>query len=120
MDRGTARHDGGDEAFGSSDVPRSSIGNLNSFFINVYSVFEATVMVSRAAMVTVLVVFVVAARFAVVVVVHVLIVLAFSRRRMSFEDASKSVVVEVLVQTGANSRVVITVGGQLLGEVAGV
>lgn len=123
VDGGTARHDGGDKALSGCDVPGSGIGDLYSFFINGASVVAVAVAL-RAVKMAVLVrlVFarcVVAVVVDVVVVVHVLLVFALGRR-VPFEDASQGVLVNVIVQAGADSGMVVAVVGQLLGEVAGV
>lgn len=111
--RGAARHDGGEDAFNRGDASNCSIRDADGLLINGASVVvmaRGTVGVARVVVVDALFGRVVAAG------------LVTNGRGMLvlFEDARKCVLVEVVVQAGADGRGVVTVFGKLLGNVGGV
>lgn len=126
MDGGAARHDGGEETFNRGDASDCSFRDVD---VDGLLINGASVVMVRGAM-SVMAPAWRAVRIATVVVVvdalPVVVVtagLVTGGRRviiLLFQDTGKRVLVEVVVETGADGRGVVTVFGKLLSNVGGV
>ena len=129
--RGAARHDGGEKAFGCGDAANDGFRymDMDGFLTNDASAVAVVEMMASAGRRTV----VRATRVAVVIVVVVYALLLLITVRFAsystcssgrvlplLESASERILVNVVKQTSADSRVVVAVVGKLLGNISSV